>query len=125
MKYLVLAALFAASPAIAQESNSSSGSVSSAFSGVNIHTEGPDAVTGYIGAILGSENNSPCGRVMLGVPYSGHNCTIRLEAQAIYQASVPMFGKRKASQLAVWHLCQHDRSMRSTLMAAGVCRKAN
>lgn len=75
-----------------------------------------------LGVVLGSSNNSPCGRTFFGIPASGHNCTVRMEAQAIYQSLAPMYGKKAAARGAVHHLCANDRTMRSTLVAIGACK---
>lgn len=89
---------------------------------VNIDT--PRFTYGVFGQI-GSSNNSPCGRTFFGIPASGHNCTVRMEAQSIYNAMLPAYGEKRAAQAAVMHLCANDRTMRNTLIAVGVCKLAD
>ena len=72
-------------------------------------------------ALIGSTNNSPCGRTFFGIPASGDNCTARQEAAAIYNMLVPSVGEAKASRTAALHLCRMDKTMRDTLIAAGIC----
>lgn len=75
-----------------------------------------------LGVGIGSSNNSPCGRTFLGIPMSGHNCTVRMEAEAIYLAMYDAYGSEAASKAAVLHLCRNDKTMRESLVAAGVCK---
>lgn len=87
----------------------------------SVNVETPKFTYGIFGQI-GSSNNSPCGRVFLGIPASGENCTARMEAQALYNAVLPAYGEKKAAQAAMHHLCANDRTMRNTLVAIGVCQ---
>ena len=105
--------------------NQVQGQIAAAQSGV-IYNEGdtPDFSYGVFGQI-GSTNNSPCGRTFFGIPASGENCTARMEAQALYNSMVGLYGEKRASQAAILHLGRNDTTMRKTLIAAGVLRRAD
>jgi len=134
MKSFIFAAVaaLAITPAFAGEqggngngSKAQAGAIAGALNNTQIEfADHPQFTYGVFGQI-GSSNNSPCGRTFFGIPASGENCTARMEAQAIYNATLPMLGERAASRAATMHLARMDKTMRDTLIAAGVVRLAD
>lgn len=76
--------------------------------------------TGSATVVFGSMVNDRCGRVALGVPYSAHTCNIVMEAQEIAAMVAPVYGEKKAYMAGIRHLAENDKTMRNTLVRAGL-----
>lgn len=86
--------------------------------------EGDDipAITGSVTAVLGSMVNDRCGRVALGVPFSAYTCNVLMEAEAMQDMLTPIRGEVVAAQTALLHAARLDRTIRETLLAAGIVK---
>jgi len=73
--------------------------------------------------VIGSSNNSPCGRVTIAVPNSGHNCTAREEANlwmvlgGMYRSPDALV--REAARAAIVSWAMNDTTARKTARALG------
>lgn len=79
--------------------------------------------TGSAVLAIQSLANDRCGRVALLVPYSAHTCNVIMEAEAIAALVEPVHGSKKAYAAAILHIASHDRTMRNTLVAAGLVKR--
>lgn len=91
----------------------------------SVVVEGDDipSFTGNVTVFLGSLANDKCGRVAVGVPYSAYTCNVLMEADAMQEKLTPIYGTRKAAQIALLHAARLDRTIRDTLLAAGVVKR--
>ena len=104
-----------------QAQGQAQGQLQTQISQQNVDASTPQFTYGAF-ANISSMANDRCGRVVVGIPFSAHTCNVIMEAETLYEFTQLRYGIAKAEEVAMRHIAENDRTMRTTLRRAGIIK---